>query len=375
MKTVIFGAGASYDCIKSFNKGFGEDRQRDYRPPLTRDLFQLIPWYEKLQGQYPGVRALLSKLNGVSDVEAYLQEKWAFAERHDDKVLGATLINMQFYLQMVLHTCSREYLKAGPTNYDDLVQSAHEYATRSKEPVLMVSFNYDLFLEDAIRKWYHRLSDHLSIEEYISSPIKLIKPHGSCNWYRPLRKGFIAGKGRVSQLLYNSNIGLKEITSAIDGDFVAFKGTKDVEAQYPLYQERMLYPQIIIPLKTKDDLVLPTKHHACLVDCLKQTTQLLVIGWKAQEERFLSLMEEHLGGREVKIDLVCRSSGRAVRETLQQRLPSANIEVFDQAIERLVNRNYQRPDEDEYEILIDSGSFSSYVHHVARGKWPDFFAA
>ena len=76
---------------------------------------------------------------------------------------------------------SNNYRNVGLSNYDVLVQKAYEYATNKKENVFFVSFNYDTLLENALSKLYFGDGRKIDIGDYIKFPLKIIKPHGSCN--------------------------------------------------------------------------------------------------------------------------------------------------------------------------------------------------
>lgn len=370
MKTVIFGAGASYDSISEYYPSFKSDPNKLVcRPPLTRDLFQIIPWYEKLQRSFPGVRALLPGLKSANDIELFLQSKWDFATRHDAPEMLANLINTQFYLQELLLQCSTVWANAGISNYEALVGQAYEYTAATKQDVLFVSFNYDLLLEGAIRKWYFTMAEMMDLGHYVSSPIKLIKPHGSCNWFRPIKKNSIsAGNQTLAHALFNSRINFQTIDDCLERDFVALSRSQNRAAQQG---ERLLFPQLVIPLRSKDDLVLPLEHVAVLIDKLKKTTELLVIGWKGQEETFLSLLKEHIGDRKIPVTIVCRNSSSIVKQALHPSLPNADFIDFNLNAERHISGPR---DSGEYNELFEGGSFSSYVWNTSRGMWQSFFA-
>lgn len=189
MLMVIFGAGASFDSAQSARiKIVGGAIQYDglpYRPPLANDLFadrnrafaHLISSYSKMHPILPLLRERSQK--SVEEVlEALQSEAAVYAERHRQ------LAAVRFYLRDLLWECTERWIEhtSGVTNYSPLIdQILRWHAT--KEPIALVTFNYDLLLETALRNFGFFWSEP---ERFLESHavLKVFKLHGSVDWAR-----------------------------------------------------------------------------------------------------------------------------------------------------------------------------------------------
>jgi hypothetical protein len=54
----------------------------------------------------------------------------------------------------------------------------------------------------------------------------------------------------------------------------------------------LLFPAIAIPIENKQHYECPDEHVAALREFIPKTTKLLMIGWRATEKHFLSLLSE-----------------------------------------------------------------------------------
>ncbi|MCB9182957.1 MAG: hypothetical protein H6591_03490 [Flavobacteriales bacterium] len=364
MKTVILGAGASYDSVHQFFERFDGHQ---YQPPLTNGLFQLIPEYEKLYQVYPGVRALLSELRAATNIEEYFQEQWNFAVKYRATELMAQLVNVQFYLQQLLFDCSQKWSNAGPSNYDTVVRWAYRYSKSTGEPVQFISFNYDLLLEGALKRQYGLPQDELSIDDYVANEIKLLKPHGSCNWYRTFRDPITApNKWSSAQALYHWKYDLDKIESMLSPEIHAEPRIRNHALEHG---QKGWFPQLVIPLRDKDSFVMPPQHLQIMKRHLSGTDEVLVIGWKAQEQEFQRTLAECCGNRQLRVTLVCHSSGKAVQRTLSSVLPKATFSIRNE--DAVVSHEMENGDIGS--MSLGPGGFASYVINVQSGRVPNFF--
>lgn len=378
MKMVIIGAGASYDCSYEI---FDQQHVSVWRPPLANELFQPRKSFREILDKYTGLQMLYSSLNAVTDIEEFFQQKWDFAIKHSAKELLGSLISIQYALQELMLHISRQYKHLGLSNYDILIADAYEYAIKNNEDIILVTFNYDLFLEYSIRKIYpgeNEYGEFLSIEEYIDSPLKLLKLHGSCNWYKKYKEGFI-NKDRlfIANYLFQKRPSFEEISQNIEKEILV--RSFPMQALGPHNEEFLYYyPELLIPFKSKDTFVLPDSHKKYLYDNISKVDSILIVGWKGHEEAFLKLLNEKIGEKTIPI-LSVNCENIEIQDQLKKYLPKAQFTLFmeDFKIEEKKSGSiYEWTDlgtNVSPRPYFKKGSFSSYTLNTKKKLYESFF--
>ncbi len=347
----------------------------------------------------------LAQANGIDDIEAFFQQQWDFIENNRASELMASFINLQFFLQELFFTVSENQLIQGLSNYDVLVQQAYEYAIRKKEDVLFVTFNYDLLLEYSFAKIFSELKHEFKISDYIKYPIKLIKPHGSCNWFKCSN---LTGNENFPDSLYKTKMSIRAINESIEANnqglrYPALKneiythridtlrGYTSHHPSNPNFQWFGLgqMPQILVPLKNKDEFILPKSHIDYLQNNLNKVTEILIIGWKGTEENFQKMLKDYISEKEISVTSV-NITDRNIENVLKPALPKATYVHFTDEVIRA------KPNNIEFNVMRDAsvgpltlemteysspysgikhkrGSFSSYNLQVLNGKVKGFF--
>lgn len=183
MKIVILGAGASFDSINKFHEPNNADVLM-WKPPLGNDIFGSRSNFREIYNKYPGSSNLSHAISASADVEEYFQQKWDLAIKHQDKYTLANIISVQYCLQELFYTISENYSNdVGSSNYHILVQQAYDYHLATGEDVVFITFNYDLLLEYAVLSFFNE-GGEINEDFYTKYPIKIFKPHGSCNWFK-----------------------------------------------------------------------------------------------------------------------------------------------------------------------------------------------
>jgi hypothetical protein len=178
----ILGAGASFDCISSTSTSL-------QRVPLSNNIFTSDP-FKLISEHYPAVHQKYSQLSLTENLEKYFTQRWkrlGVITRRDEL---AELMNIQFYLHHLFLAYSNSYYGNSACNYRALIEKIHDHCTDTGEKLAIVSYNYDCIVDQAIESRYGAIN---SIEEYLaneSKPISLLKPHGSCDWVRPIETKF-----------------------------------------------------------------------------------------------------------------------------------------------------------------------------------------
>ncbi len=320
-KLIILGAGASYDC------GIKDDK---LKPPLANDLFknscigQFSPYYQ-------GAFQLCSDLAHTNDIEAYFQRKWDRIIAHYDPNSLSKLIDVQFYLHELFMDISKKCINPMESNYKCLVNLVNDYSVSTGEHVLFVNFNYDLLLEDALKRSVKYSFDNLDdYVDYSKRKLLLIKPHGSCNFIKRLDPSIseilpphyeMRSVSTLAQFLYKDNRDLDYIFSKLNSDIELLN--RDEVLRNTDMPELVTYlPQLLIPYKSKDSFVMPEKHEIWMDYFLSQIDEIIVIGWKGTEAKFQDLLKRKLQNKKVTITTITHGDLTA-RKEFSHSMPNA----------------------------------------------------
>ena len=302
MLLVIFGAGASYDSSRAFpptapsaaNQNFGTpspppDESEAWRPPLAFELFRDNKQrFGDIVARYPRLHPILDRLreplNGRS-LEEELQFLQNEAEEYPER--NQQLMSVRYYLRDLLAEVTENWLKRTClTNYAPLIDQVMPF-TPAREPVCLVTFNYDLLLDRALISFGYNpqsLIDHRYFDAHPT--LKLFKPHGSVDW------------ARFVDAPRDSRFGPQQLIEQAGGfkpsnDFIVANATDP--RQLYIY-DRPILPAIAIPVQTKseDTFEWPPHHRVYLEQQLPSVTKILIIGWQAREAHFLKMLREKL---------------------------------------------------------------------------------
>jgi hypothetical protein len=183
-----------------------------------------------------------------------------------------------------------------------------------KDFVVFVTFNYDTIIERAFRGIGVPIT---SLEDYIKNDQwKLIKLHGSVNWAREIDTSIsMVGRGNPYEVA-------REVIAKADQLQVSDRYR--VVTEYPGggSADTGLLPALTIPVQTKYEFECPKAHTDALVSVLPQIDRMLLIGWRASEKPFLSLLSNGLRPR-VRCAVIS-GNDREARETISN-LSSSGI--------------------------------------------------
>jgi len=303
----IFGAGASANCITSYQKdGFQAD---SLRPPLGNDLFanRFKPIYKKYEGVCRSIFDLQTK--GIN-VEEHLENEWGEITDNCNPTIMSNHINIQFYLQELLSKISTrvtdEYFECNL--YAKFAQTLQRESSRNRKRHFgIVSFNQDTILDHFLSQYFNKgfkeISDY--IDTY-NSPFCLFKPHGSWNWgwkfprHHPNHAGGLFKTQKSYYDLYYKILGTPE--HMLDwhsyaaecmlhdhgiGRFTIDKSLLQVFNATTMSQH---YPALLLPYRDKDEFTLPLRHFYCLKHYIEKVENVYVVGWKGNEKAFIKLL-------------------------------------------------------------------------------------
>ncbi|HUL41370.1 MAG TPA: SIR2 family protein [Burkholderiales bacterium] len=256
---------------------------------------------------------LLQARHGQS-LEQKLQE--IAAEAPEYPIRFQQLMVVRYYIQYILWQSENHWIHevAGHvTNHRSLLDQIDRWR-QPGDPVCIVTFNYDRIIEDALRSAgvpIAKLSDYTSSERF-----KLFKVHGSINWVR--RVGIFARDVAEGMNQWGAVEAVTERASGLKfHDF-------EIVSEYPsgMLNGELVVPAIAIPLMDKSDFECPTDHLDLLTSLLPLTSRLLVIGWRATEQKFLNLLSSAL--RSPVRGYIVAGSGNAAKD-IAERLVAAGV--------------------------------------------------
>jgi hypothetical protein len=312
MFLVIFGAGASFDSVPTASRT--QSPTHPLRPPLADDLFSATrpafveaayDWHEGagLIGQIRG--RIASQGGGVEEALEHFADE---AARGHPETIRA-LVAIRYYIAEVIARCANSWSRdhGRVTNYRILFHWLELWRASHDDKALLVTFNYDELLDEALESSGRGLDD---IDDYVSAEeFRLIKPHGSTSWLRG-----ILPSGDSHDI----------IRAAPSLDLHTGPITKRVLPP----DHTSAVPAIAIPTQTKTSFECPPEHLAALEEWLPKVDRILVIGWRAQERHFLKLLQQHLGEMNGVEGLVVSDSKQGADATilaLEKVLPDAHL--------------------------------------------------
>lgn len=340
-KLVILGAGASYDFRGELNK---------VGTPITEKLFT----EEKILSNYHGAKALRPKiltfLRTGGTLEQFFENNWKEVIETGNLELLSRIINVQYFIAEYFKEYSRSLSNDYPNNYCELIHHMDVYTKEVKnENIALVTFNYDTLLEDSI---YHMLDwKYWTINDYIFEtatngngvkPLKrimLFKPHGSWNWIHKLERSLFnstsVGIREYAADIYNRKV---DFATLLGGIFPKYIGSDMPLNEIPAYVSKSFqiinyetklnfdfYPNLLIPYKEKDEILMPVAHQHILHGRMQGIEEILIIGWKGTEDTFnREYFRELVDKENLKITYVSPNS-TTLEQELKKYLPKAKF--------------------------------------------------
>jgi hypothetical protein len=284
--TVIFGAGASYDSVPARPPVNGV--AYPFRPPLANDLFADRESFANTLALFETILPIVPRLRhlGGKSIESVLREVQDEAARNP--VRSQQLMAARYYIECMLWDCEQRWKAEakGVTNYRSLLDEIAHWK-KKKEPVCLITFNYDTLLEDALPVVGPPI---LNLKDYVfgNPEFRVFKLHGSINWARVLKEFGIyrdhTAWAVARQHIENAaDLHVSDIFVKIENRPAGL-----TETDVPMV------PAIAIPVEQKSYFECPAEHLRELEKLLPETDRLLLIGWRATEDHFLDLLAKHV---------------------------------------------------------------------------------
>lgn len=177
--TIIFGAGASFDCADGNNSQL----RGGYRPPLVKDLFAFRPEFNDILSKYRRAETLSDdirdKLGRGISIESILK---GYSQKNP-LIRRKQYWEVPLFLQELLGEVSRRYVINGVTRFETLINAVID---SPYQRVMFVTVNYDLFLERALERITGVIFEDLRAYFPPSQKWSLVKLHGSVTWGKQL---------------------------------------------------------------------------------------------------------------------------------------------------------------------------------------------
>jgi SIR2-like protein len=294
MLLVIFGAGASYDSCPTYPPGYngpvfgGDLLNNHYRPPLANELFENRPMFADAIQRFPQCQPIVPRLRSLrgETLEAVLEDLQAKSNSYPR---GAQqLAAVRYYLQFVIRQCENSWrgVAKGVTNYKSLLNEI-ERGNKGKQPVCLVTFNYDTLLEDALSHFgllIEAMDDYTKKHPFY----KLFKLHGSVNWAREVAAPTKAQNQGHAWSVVNDLIERAAEIPVTQRYLLTGEHPPGVVGGTPVF------PAIAIPVEKKSTFECPQHILDELMALLPEVTEILVIGWRATEAHFLERLKANL---------------------------------------------------------------------------------
>lgn len=320
---IILGAGASFDSQSNID--FSDKHVLDqWHPPLTNNIFETRRFYEILNKYEPQ----------VSNLAAYISSKLKAGKLSFEDILTdlrtnktsanpdliQQLVALRFYIADLFMAVSKNYFRT-VNNYQTLIQIINGTGRKA----CIVTFNYDLLFEKA---FFTKLPEQ--VEEYISQDIKIIKLHGTCNWYFWRKINGWEQKSSYDFALLGAQYVLDSESTKYPIVIKNVETSKNLPSEGNDPTTKFTYlPAVALPLHSKLDYVCPDEHVNAMKSAIDGIDRIVIIGWKAGDPYLIQLLNEQLKDKVVPIAIVC---GNNSKDTILKNLGgiAKNVKVIDQ---------------------------------------------
>jgi len=333
--TIVFGAGASFDCAHPANS----EVDPQYRPPLTKDLFEFRPTFNSILAKYRRVETLSDDLRSRIQAGESIEDILRQYSSETTLQLKRQYWEIPFYLQELIWEVSLKYVRSGGTRLDtlfrDLVRSQYKR-------VLLLTLNYDLFIEKALERLFDVTLESLFNDCRTGTDWALVKLHGSVNWGREL---------------INQPQGTRHIVHILDQlqeepKFAShFERVPGFEGEYRFCNGKLLYPALAIPLGETKGFMCPKEHVARAKDFLKSCTDFLFIGFSAFDQDFFELFKEVYRIQKLLVVSGNKQTGVEVLARMVDRIPGFSPHSID------------------LPVFVHEGNFSNFVGSGAHKRF------
>jgi hypothetical protein len=309
---VVLGAGASYDSLEPLRL---PDRHPD-RPPLAAELFDDRDTFREVEVRYPEASALfpvLRQAGRAGSIEAEFDRLQS--EAASSTTRARQLAALRFYIRQVIEAIQARWIsnnRVTQLNHNALLEQL-DFGRKGTDPILLVTFNYDTFIEQALSRANHRLE---TLSDFVdNSRFPLFKLHGSVDWSREVVIDGSVSREDVRGGAFDAAGLIKYASQWREIDYF-------VRAQTTFAEGRHFVPALAVPVQSKIDFQCPSQHVRALKSQLPDVDRILTIGWRGQEQHFLNFLKK--GIRE-PVKVLCISGDQAKSEQTLERIRGSGL--------------------------------------------------
>lgn len=296
---VIIGAGASYDVAGEGVPVFNDS----WRPPLAVDLFNISKHdnYWEVMSRYRGAVVLGQELaslipSGDIGIEKALRE----CAEHEDDQIRQCFKHIPPYLRDIIYLASMRYTPE-PSSYVRLII---KLLTVYQHDVLFIILNYDNLLERALTLFDPKFQFN-EIAKYVADDrnAKIVKLHGSINWFRRLPGG--------TRAAWENTVADLNVLEPFPEESILIKERVQIVSE-EVFESHRLYPILTAPLAGKGltDAVCPKNHIIAARQFISECAKFLVIGTSGLDEDLLELLDTAIDPMQgVRIEIVDQGKG------------------------------------------------------------------
>ena len=261
--------------------------------------------YQVILQRYPGAQGLAQELapkitSGELSIENALRE---YANHYDQRI-RAHFKEIPPYLRDLIALCSRDYVDI-PSCYTQL---AYRLLAHVPHDILFLVLNYDDLLEQALILFELEFTD---ISHYVMEDrqAKVVKIHGSINWFKPLAGRASDWEIIVKRLDMTQRPADNEII--VRNSVVSTKGSES--------GGNAIYPLITAPLAGKNltEPECPNEHLDRAREFLEDCQKFLIVGTSGLDGDLMEFLDSAVDpGRNPNIYLMVVDSGQSTYQTL-----------------------------------------------------------
>lgn len=260
-----------------------------YKPPLVNELFSYRrdSFNTTLRG-FPGAEVFATHIRARRNNEEHLETILRDLFSTENPVQYRRVLEIPLYLQELLFQVGRQYVISGGTMFDELVRAIE---VSSYDRVLYLTVNYDLFLEDAIKRFYR--IPFVGLESYCRDDLKwdLVKLHGSVDWGQLMK---IANPGTGPPLAFLDRF---QHDKHLDTEICLLKR----ERTYFGNSGGPYYPTLAIPLGTDKEFACHPSHVLRAQAHIRDCTDFLIIGFSGLDPGVVRLFHNVQQVRKVEV--------------------------------------------------------------------------
>jgi hypothetical protein len=249
--------------------------------------------------------------------------EWVLAEYRKNSATNPETIKQitafRFYLRDLLYQSAVEVRERddGINNYSRLVHKCVQWSHHEKKIVCFVSFNFDPLLEWACQEKFHFnpavLSDYFNGER-----IFVLKPHGSVLWAWESSSVPADNVWNPYQLVIESG----ELATSNELRLVASNEPEDTVFRQGSGLRYGALPVLALPIAGSKEFVWPEEQDHLFNERIQIGAfgKVLTIGWRANEEHFLKILESRVANNAL-VYTVTGNSPKGVTEVMRNLSP------------------------------------------------------